>query len=212
MILSGRLVRIGRTILPVPTLRVFLKFDLGQLPRRRRLRGKPACPGPGGARACLTEGMETNSSTRCEAESKPLARPICRHRRSAAWWCNGVGGEDRSGMAAAKSVSMCRRIFGAVHESGFGPTRTTWAVQQVVGYLGYSGRSATCCEAHYLTGAFWLQTSATSLAPCPFRCMAPHDFPKIPVASRWLRIFLNSANSLIYLVAEEGFEPPTHGL
>ena len=44
------------------TLRVFLKFDLGQLPRRRRFIGKPACPGPGGARAGPAEGMETNSS------------------------------------------------------------------------------------------------------------------------------------------------------
>ena len=30
----------------------------------------------------------------------------------------------------------------ARHESGYGPTPTTWAMQQVVGYLGYSGRHA----------------------------------------------------------------------
>src|SRR5712672_3173739 len=35
----------------------------------------------------------------------------------------------------------------------FGPTRTTWAVLQVVGYLGYSGGVATYCEPHYLKGS-----------------------------------------------------------
>jgi len=34
------------------------------------------------------------------------------------------------------------RTFAAAHESAFGPTPTTWAVQQVVGYLGYPGRGA----------------------------------------------------------------------
>jgi len=69
MILSGHLVWIGRTILPVRTLRVFLKFDLGQLPGLAGPSASRQCPGPGGARAHLAEGMETNSSARREAEA-----------------------------------------------------------------------------------------------------------------------------------------------
>ena len=36
------LVWIGRTLLPLRTLRGFLEFELGQLPSRRRFSGKPA--------------------------------------------------------------------------------------------------------------------------------------------------------------------------
>jgi hypothetical protein len=32
--------------------------------------------------------------------------------------------------------------FAAVQESGCGPRLTTWALQQVVSFLGYSGRAA----------------------------------------------------------------------
>ena len=37
---------------------------------------------------------------------------------------------------------MERGAFAAPLESGNGPTLTTWALQQVVSYLGYTGRAA----------------------------------------------------------------------
>jgi len=42
----------------------------------------------------------------------------------------------------AASDHRANRSFAAVHESGSGPTLPIFAVQQVVGYLGYTGRAA----------------------------------------------------------------------
>jgi hypothetical protein len=40
-----------------------------------------------------------------------------------------------------------------VANSGLGPTLTTWASQQVVGYLGYTGRDANVVAKAALTQA-----------------------------------------------------------
>jgi hypothetical protein len=51
-------------------------------------------------------------------------------------------GLSTTSTVAAGLGDRIKRMFAAVHESVAGPTRTTWAVKQVVGYLGYSGRDA----------------------------------------------------------------------
>src|SRR5215470_6735124 len=45
-------------------------------------------------------------------------------------------------LAARERSLRCNELYSLLSMSLIGPTRTTSAVQQVVGYLGYSGRGA----------------------------------------------------------------------
>src|SRR5215831_20093525 len=64
--------------------------------------------------------------------------------------------------------------FAALHMSPPGPTRTTWALQQVVRYLGYTGRAADVAA----RAAF--DPERTSMPRFPQASVWPADAPMLP--------------------------------
>ena len=70
-------------------------------------------------------------------------------------------------LATVYEVIEWTTLFGALHESAIGPTRKYAAAQQVVGYLGYTGRAVNVIAraAHDPQATFARSSSCTASEP-----------------------------------------------